>query len=149
MSHPGSNFFAEAGNDQRVTRPVEQPPSSGWNLCARAGKDESGDGSYLMNARESPAPWINAADMELAEVLDAYLTDLLAGKPVDPQRLVDEHPTIATRLRVCLAGLSLVEQERRQRLPPSVRFGLQSSGRPDPSVTSSQASSPSPTGEPP
>jgi hypothetical protein len=69
-----------------------------------------------MNARQSPAPPTSAtegsAELELVEVLDAYLTDLLAGKPVDPQRLVDEHPLIADRLRRCLAGLDLVEQQR-------------------------------------
>jgi hypothetical protein len=70
-----------------------------------------------MNARELPGTETpaaeNGADLELVEVLDAYLTDLLAGKAVDPERLIDGHPHIAARLRRCLAGLSLVEQQRR------------------------------------
>jgi hypothetical protein len=70
-----------------------------------------------MNARELPGTETpaagNSADLELVEVLDACLTDLLDGRAVDTERLVDEHPRIAARLRRCLAGLSLVEQQRR------------------------------------
>src|SRR5262249_35562673 len=55
----------------------------------------------------------NVADAELADVLDAYLADVEAGRAADAGRLLAEHPTIASRLRVCLAGLGLVEEEAR------------------------------------
>lgn len=55
----------------------------------------------------------HAGDAELAEVLDGYLAAVEAGEAVDPQRLLEEHPAVASRLRVCLAGLGLVEQEGR------------------------------------
>jgi hypothetical protein len=51
-----------------------------------------------------------SGDAELTRVLEAYFTDLEAGRPVDPNRLLAEHPAIADRLRACLASLHLVEQ---------------------------------------
>jgi serine/threonine protein kinase len=50
-----------------------------------------------------------AGEDELAQVLDAYLAEVEAGRPVDPQEWVDRHPAIAERLRACLKGLHLVE----------------------------------------
>ena len=35
-------------------------------------------------------------------VLDAYLSDLEAGRPADPARLLAEHPDLADQLRACL-----------------------------------------------
>ena len=46
---------------------------------------------------------------ELAAVLDAYLAEVEAGRPVDPEEWVRRHPAIAGRLRACLRGLHLVE----------------------------------------
>jgi serine/threonine protein kinase/tetratricopeptide (TPR) repeat protein len=45
---------------------------------------------------------------ELARVLDAYLAEVEAGRPTDPQEWVNRHPAIAQRLRACLKGLHLV-----------------------------------------
>ncbi|HUE69396.1 MAG TPA: serine/threonine-protein kinase [Pirellulaceae bacterium] len=49
-------------------------------------------------------------DAKVARILDDYLADLERGRPVDPQRLLAEHPAIARRLRACLSGLSLLEE---------------------------------------
>jgi serine/threonine protein kinase/Flp pilus assembly protein TadD len=46
---------------------------------------------------------------ELAQVLDAYLAEVEAGRPVDPEEWVERHPAIAARLRACLKSLHLVE----------------------------------------
>jgi hypothetical protein len=46
---------------------------------------------------------------ELAAVLDAYLAEVEAGRPVDPEDWVRRHPAIAGRLRACLRSLHLVE----------------------------------------
>jgi serine/threonine protein kinase len=46
---------------------------------------------------------------ELASVLDAYLAEVEAGRPVDPEDWVRRHPAIAGRLRACLRSLHLVE----------------------------------------
>ncbi len=46
---------------------------------------------------------------ELARVLDAYLAEVEAGRPVDPEEWVGRHPAIAGRLRACLKGLHMVE----------------------------------------
>jgi eukaryotic-like serine/threonine-protein kinase len=51
-----------------------------------------------------------SADEELARVLDGYLADLEAGRAPDPEQLLAEHPTIAERLRACLAGLDFLEK---------------------------------------
>jgi hypothetical protein len=52
----------------------------------------------------------SSGDVELTRVLETYLADLEAGRPVDANRLLAEHPAIADRLRACLASLHLVEQ---------------------------------------
>ncbi len=46
----------------------------------------------------------------LARVLESYLSDLELGRFVDPGRLLAEHPSIAPRLRTCLAGLQLLSE---------------------------------------
>ncbi len=46
---------------------------------------------------------------ELARVLDAYLAEVEAGRPVDAEEWVGRHPAIAGRLRACLKGLHMVE----------------------------------------
>ena len=58
---------------------------------------------------------VNAAsaqpdDDELAQVLDDYLLEVEAGRPVDLEEWVKLHPTFADRLRACLKGLHLVEE---------------------------------------
>ena len=47
---------------------------------------------------------------ELTETLEYYLSEVEAGRPVDPERLITEHPHIADSLRACLESLQLVEQ---------------------------------------
>jgi tetratricopeptide (TPR) repeat protein len=49
------------------------------------------------------------AEAELAQALDAYLSAVEAGQPVDPEDWIAQHPAIADRLRACLKGLHLVE----------------------------------------
>jgi len=49
-------------------------------------------------------------DDELAQVLDDYLAEVEAGRPVDVEAWVGLHPVIADRLRACLKGLHLVEE---------------------------------------
>ncbi len=51
-----------------------------------------------------------ALDAELARVLEAYLADLEAGRPVDPDRLLAEHPDLAEQLRSCLAVVNLADR---------------------------------------
>ena len=45
-----------------------------------------------------------AADGELARALEAYLSAVEAGRPVDPDRLAAEHPAIAERAAVLPGG---------------------------------------------
>ncbi len=61
---------------------------------------------------------------ELARVLDAYLAEVEAGRPVDPEEWVGRHPAIAARLRACLKSLHLVEAaaEALALSPQPVRF---------------------------
>lgn len=49
-------------------------------------------------------------DDELTRVLADYLTEVEAGRAVDPEEWIEQHPAIAGRLRTCLAGLHLVEE---------------------------------------
>jgi eukaryotic-like serine/threonine-protein kinase len=46
-------------------------------------------------------------DAEVARVLDEYLVDLEAGRSADPDRLLAEHPAIASQLRGCLEVMHL------------------------------------------
>ena len=46
-------------------------------------------------------------DAEVARVLEAYLAELEAGRPADPERLLAEHPAIAAQLRACLEVIHL------------------------------------------
>ena len=64
---------------------------------------------------------------ELARVLDAYLAEVEAGRPVDPEEWVGQHPAIAARLRACLKSLHLVEAaaEALALSPQPVRFDAQ------------------------
>jgi hypothetical protein len=49
-------------------------------------------------------------ESEVARVFDAYLADLEAGRPVDPARLLADHPDIAEPLRACLDVMHLADQ---------------------------------------
>jgi len=65
-----------------------------------------------MEQRETTAE-LHPPDPEeehLVLVLESYLSDLELGRPVDPERLMAEHPSIAPRLRTCLAGLQLLDE---------------------------------------
>jgi len=55
-------------------------------------------------------------DELLIRVLDGYLADLEAGGFAEPSLLLSQHPNIAHRLRACLAGLQLIDEES---LPPA------------------------------
>jgi serine/threonine-protein kinase len=46
-------------------------------------------------------------DAEVARVLDEYLAELEAGRPADPDRLLADHPAIASQLRACLEVMHL------------------------------------------
>ena len=45
----------------------------------------------------------------LFRVLESYVTDLEQGRAMDLECLLAQHPSIAQRLRTCLAGLALIE----------------------------------------
>ncbi len=49
-------------------------------------------------------------ESEVARVFDAYLADLEAGRAVDPERLIADHPKIAGELRACLEVMSLADK---------------------------------------
>ena len=51
-----------------------------------------------------------AEDAELALVLEAYLADIEAGRPADPERLLAAHPAIARQLRACLQVMNLADR---------------------------------------
>ena len=46
-------------------------------------------------------------EAEVARVLEAYLADLEAGRPADPDRLIAAHPELAGPLRACLKVMHL------------------------------------------
>ena len=43
-------------------------------------------------------------------VLDHYMAELEAGRPVDTQQMVAEHPLIAAQLEACLAGINFIHR---------------------------------------
>jgi len=49
-------------------------------------------------------------DAELGRVLEAYLADLQAGRPVDPDKLLAEHPALAEQLWSCLAVVHMADR---------------------------------------
>jgi serine/threonine-protein kinase len=51
----------------------------------------------------------DASDVEVARVLESYLVAVEAGRPADPQRLLEEYPDLADRLRACLRVLKVAE----------------------------------------
>ena len=51
-----------------------------------------------------------AGESELARLLDAYLAEVEAGRPVDPERLLAEHPELAGPLRDCLRVFDLADE---------------------------------------
>jgi serine/threonine-protein kinase len=51
-----------------------------------------------------------AEEAEVARILDAYLADLEAGRPVNPIDLLARHPVLAPRLRACLEVMNLADQ---------------------------------------
>ncbi len=67
-------------------------------------------------SRESGSPPVDgdnaeaSLDAELARVLEAYLADLEAGQPVDPEKLLAEHPALAEQLRSCLEVVNLADR---------------------------------------
>ena len=62
----------------------------------------NGDAARSRDGSES-----GVRDGELARALEAYLSAVEAGRPVDPDRLAAEHPAIADELRSCLEVLRL------------------------------------------
>jgi serine/threonine-protein kinase len=55
-------------------------------------------------------PVESSLDAELGRILEAYLADLEAGRPVDPERLLAQHPALADQLRSCLAVVNLADR---------------------------------------
>jgi serine/threonine protein kinase/tetratricopeptide (TPR) repeat protein len=51
-----------------------------------------------------------AQDAELARVLEACLTQIEAGRSIEREALLSEHPHLADRLQTCLDALNLVQQ---------------------------------------
>jgi WD40 repeat protein/serine/threonine protein kinase len=66
----------------------------------------------------SRRPASESGDAELTRVLEAYLAEIEAGRAVDPEQVLADHPAIADRLRACLASLHLVERAA-EAFPPS------------------------------
>lgn len=66
------------------------------------------------NENELPPPDDAGPDAldesEVARVFDAYLADVEAGRAVDPDRLIADHPKIAGELRACLEVMSLADR---------------------------------------
>jgi len=52
-------------------------------------------------------PFGGEDDSEVVRVLDAYLSAIEAGQPADPDRLLADHPALASRLRVYLEVMNL------------------------------------------
>ncbi|HJS08612.1 MAG TPA: serine/threonine-protein kinase, partial [Pirellulales bacterium] len=63
----------------------------------------------------------------LFRVLESYVTDLEQGRAMDLECLLAQHPSIAQRLRTCLAGLALIESGSGHReaspIAPGQEFG--------------------------
>ena len=70
-------------NSDQIVRPANPPP--------QADPDDS-----------------MADDPRVVRAVQAYLAALEAGKPIDRQTYVDQHPEIAADLAECLAGLDLI-----------------------------------------
>jgi serine/threonine-protein kinase len=60
-------------------------------------------------ATAEPIDGDDGPDAELARVLDAFLADVEAGRPADPDRLLADHPSLADRLRGYLPLLGLAD----------------------------------------
>ena len=68
----------------------------------------------------------SSAEVEVALLLEGYLSDLEAGRPVDPEALIAEHPGLAGPLRACLEVIGGPvggpdESGERRGLPPRPR----------------------------
>ena len=75
----------------------------------------------MSDAEPSPTPVEQeaAADAELARVLEICLSDIEAGHSVDVGRLLADHPSVAPRLKVCLAGMQLLARQDQPTLSTS------------------------------
>jgi len=78
---------------------------------------------------------LDSRDEELGRILEAYLADVEAGRPVDPESLLGRHPDLRDRLRGCLdilrlaGGLSEVRGE-----PSSAPTGFWDNGQARPGI---------------
>ena len=52
----------------------------------------------------------NDAASKLANVLDAYLAELQAGRHPDRLKLIAEHPDLASQLECCLSGIEFIQR---------------------------------------
>ncbi|MBI4600887.1 MAG: tetratricopeptide repeat protein [Planctomycetes bacterium] len=68
-------------------------------------------------------------DAELAQVLEAYLADVEAGRPVEQERLISEHPAIAECLRAAFVSLQFIG-DASDSLSSSAKEVAESSGSP-------------------
>src|SRR5262249_2929297 len=113
--HPAESRAASLRGGCRPDGPLGR--RGPYALDPGAGTPQQGIGGPGMIAggprpplRVNPAgPPDGADEAELAQVLDAYLAEFEAGRPVDPEAWVGRHPAIADRLRACLKGLHLIE----------------------------------------
>jgi hypothetical protein len=67
-------------------------------------------GDFAMCDESGPPPDGDNLDAELARVHEAYLADLEAGRPVDAEKLLAEHPALANQLRSCLDVVNLADR---------------------------------------
>src|SRR5262249_18842817 len=103
----------------RRNRGADGPLQRGGPHAVEPRPRETGppDGGPLMTTQQAMASngsgMASSGDAELSRVLETYLADLEAGRAVDRDQLLAEHPAIADRLRACLASLHLVAQGSR------------------------------------
>ena len=60
---------------------------------------------------------------ELVRVLDQYLADLEAGRAPSREKLLAEHPGLASQLEPCLSGIEFIHRAARPKVEASSRLG--------------------------
>src|SRR5689334_15003893 len=59
----------------------------------------------------------------VVELLDQYLSQLKAGEKPDREKLLAEHPELATQLNACLAGIEFIHSGASGGQPSGKRLG--------------------------
>ena len=122
--HPALKKCADANVSRschNVTppEPVIEPASANTNTANRpadANRSSSPTDLTRLVAQDDPAS-------ELANVLDQYLDDLQAGRQPDRQRLLTDHPELASQLEQCLAGIEFIHQAATPAVGAPTRLG--------------------------